>query len=170
MGEYIDKLRVMVSVSRAGERDTEGCFSLSPLSEHHTGPETLLEYLNAPHRVLPFQGHETTVLIARHDVQWVFAGPSVPDELIRPRSYRFTREERVRVRLSGGVELEGLLQMELPETVNRVSDFLNGPEEFFPLTSRGGTYLIQKHHARETILFEASPVPVALAARPRHEI
>jgi hypothetical protein len=171
MGEYIEKLRVMVAVSRSGEREIEGCLSLSPVSEHHAGPETLLEYLNEPHRVLPFERDDgTTLLLARHDVQWVFAGGGVPGELIRPRCFRFTREERVRVRLCGGEEIDGLLQMELPETVNRVSDFLNGPEEFFPLTARDGVYLVQKHHSRETILFEASPTPVAILTRPRHEI
>ncbi|MBI1797833.1 MAG: hypothetical protein HYR74_12380 [Candidatus Eisenbacteria bacterium] len=165
MAEYIEKLRITVGISRAGEPDIEGCFSLSPLSEYHSGAETLLEFLNERHRVLPFQRQDgVTMLLARHDVQWVFAGPGVPVDLVRPRSFRFTREERVRVRLCGGEELEGLLQMELPDPVNRASDYLNGPEDFFPLTARDGVYLIQKHHARETILFEASPVPVARSA------
>jgi hypothetical protein len=165
MAEYIEKMRITIGVSRAGEPDIEGCFSLSPLSEHHSGAETLLEFLNERRRVLPFLRQDGVVmLLARHDVQWVFAGPNVPAELVRPRSFRFTREERVRVRLCGGEELEGLLQMELPDPVNRASDYLNGPDDFFPLTARDGIYLVQKHHARETILFEASPVPAARSA------
>ena len=54
MAEYIEKMRITIGVSRAGEPDIEGCFSLSPLSEHHSGAETLLEFLNERRRVLPF--------------------------------------------------------------------------------------------------------------------
>lgn len=170
MAEYIEKMRITVGVSRAGEPDVEGCFALSPMSEYHSGAETLLEFLNERRRVLPFLRQDGTVLLlARHDVQWVFAGPNVPPERVRPRSFRFTREERVRVRLCGGEELEGLLQMELPDPVNRASDYLNGPDEFFPLTARDGVYLIQKHHARETVLFEAPPMPEARSAHDERE-
>jgi hypothetical protein len=165
MGVYIEKLRVTIGVSRSGEPDIEGRFSLSPLSEFHSGPETLLELLNAPRRVIPFQRQDgITLLLARHDIQWVYAGPDVPPELIRSSGFRCTREERVRVRLCGGEELEGLLQMQLADPVDRASDYLNGPDDFFPLTARDGVYLIQKHHARETVLFEAPPMPVARTA------
>lgn len=170
MAEYIEKERIRVAVSRAGEPDLEGTLALSPLSEYHSGAETLLEFLNEPVRMMPFQRADgATLLLARHDIQWVFAGPGVATDLVRPPSFRFTREERVRVRLCGGEELEGLLQMELPDPVNRASDFLNGSGDFFPLTARDGTYLIQKHHAREILLFEDSPVPVARSAYARHE-
>jgi hypothetical protein len=165
MAVYIEKLQVTIGVSRAGEPDIEGCCSLSPVAEHHAGAETLLDLLNAPRRVIPFQRQDgVTLLLARHDIQWVFAGPDVPMEWVRGRGFRCTREERVRVRLSGGEELEGLLQMELPDPVNRASDYLNGPDDFFPLTARDGVYLIQKHHAREMVMFEASPMPVARAS------
>ena len=162
MPEYIDKLRVTVRVSRSGEPVVEGVCSLAPESQFHSGPETLLELVNYPATMLPFQrlADDATLLLSRPDIQWLMAGPGVAPELVRPHTYRFTREERVRVRLSGGEELDGLLQMELPENINRASDFLNGPDAFFPLTTRQGTFLIQKARVREILLFDSSPLPL----------
>jgi hypothetical protein len=162
MPEYIEKIRVTVRVSRPGEPVVEGALSLSPHSEFHTGPETLLELLDPPAEFIPFHRltDDAVLLLSRPDIQWVLAGPGVDPELVRPRTFRFTREERVRVRLRGGEELDGLLQMELPENVNRASDYLNGPERFFPLTTRQGAFLIHKAAVREVRLFDSSPLPL----------
>src|SRR5213592_1271236 len=138
MPEYIEKIRVAVRVSRPGEPLMEGTCSLSPGSPVHEGPETLLELLNTPITMLPFRrdADDATLLLSRTDLQWVVAGPGVAPELVRPASYCFTREERVSVRMRSGEAIEGMLQMELPENFNRASDYLNGPEPFFPLTTR----------------------------------
>lgn len=162
MPEYIEKIRVTVRVSRPGEPIMEGVLSLSPYSEFHDGPETLLELLNSSATMLPFQrlSDDAILLLCRMDLQWVVAGPAVDPELLRPRTFRYTREERVRVRLRGGDELEGLLQMELPELMNRASDYMNGPETFFPLTTRQGVFLIQKASVRELRLYSSSPLPL----------
>ena len=162
MPEHIEKIRVTVRVSRPGEPVMEGALSLSPHSEFHAGTETLLELLDPPAGFIPFQrtADDAVLLLSRPDIQWVMAGPGVDPEQVRPRTFRFTREERVRVRLRDGEELDGLLQMELPENVNRVSDYLNGPERFFPLTTRKGVFLIHKAAVREIRLYDSSPLPV----------
>ena len=162
MPEYVDKLRVTVRVSRPGEPAVEGRLSLFPYSAHHAGPETLLELLDPPAGFLPFErsADDAVLLLSRPDIQWVMAGPEVDSELIRPPAYRFTREERVRVSLREGDVLDGLIQMELPENINRVSDYLNGPERFFPLATRQGTFLVHKAAVREVCLFDASPLPL----------
>jgi hypothetical protein len=162
MPEYIEKLRVTVRVSRGGEPAVEGIFSLSPHSARHAGPESLLELLDPPAGFLPFEriADEAVLLLSRPDITWVMAGTEVDPELVRPRTFRFTREERVRVCLRGGESLDGLIQMELPESLNRVSDYLNGPERFFPLATRQGTFLVNKAAVREVCLFADSPLPV----------
>ena len=166
MPEYIEKIRVTVRVSRPGEPVLDGIVSLSPHSRSHAGPETLLELLNSPVTVLPFQrlSDDAMLLISLADLQWLMAGPGVAPELVRPRTFRFTREERVHVRLRGGDEFEGVLQMEMPELINRASDFLNGPDPFFPLTTRQGILMVQKASAREIRLYDSSPLPLPSAA------
>ena len=163
MPEYIDKLRVTVRVSRPGEPAMEGRLSLCPHSARHAGPETLLELLDPPAGFLPFERStdDAVLLLSRPDIQWVMAGPGVDPELIRPPTYRFTRKERVWVGLREGDVLDGLIQMELPENLNRVSDYLNGPERFFPLSTRRGTFLVHKAAVREVCLFDSSPLPLA---------
>jgi len=162
MPEYVEKLRVAVRVSRPGQHPVEGQLSLAPHSSLHAGPETLLELLDPPAGFLPFEraGDDAIVLLSRQDIQWVMAGPDVDAELVRPVPYRYTREERVRVSLRSGEDLDGLIQMELPQNLNRVFDYLNGPERYFPLATRRGTFLIRKAAVREIFLYEASPLPV----------
>ncbi|MGH7730748.1 MAG: hypothetical protein ACRENJ_05785 [Candidatus Eiseniibacteriota bacterium] len=166
MPEYVDKLRVTVRVSRPGEPAVEGTLSLLPHSARHGGPETLLELLDPAAGFIPFErsSDDAVLLLSRPDIQWVMAGPEVDPDLIRPPAFRFTREERVWVSLRDGEVLDGLIQMELPENINRVSDYLNGPERFFPLTTRRGTFLVHKAAVRQVSLFDSSPLPLADAA------
>lgn len=162
MSEYVEKLRVNVRISRAGQAVAEGLVSLSPHSAVRPGPETLLELLDPATGFLPFEriADDAVVLLSRQDIQWVMAGPEVDGDLVRPRPFRYTREERVRVTLRSGEDFDGLVQMELPEYLNRISDYLNGPERYFPLRTRRGTFLIHKAAVREIFLYEDSPLPV----------
>jgi hypothetical protein len=162
VAEYVRKLRVAAIVSQAGEPPLEGFFALAPRAEFHEGPETLLERLNSPDRVIPFErdSDDVVVLFNRLEIEWVQPGPNVNPELLSPRTFRVTREERVQVRFGGGEALDGLLRMELPEYLNRASDFLNGPEHFFPLVTERGVILINKLAILNTRLYESSPRPV----------
>jgi len=162
MTEYVEKLRVNVRISRAGQPVVEGRVSLSQHSAVRPGPETLLELLDPSAGFLPFErtADDAIVLLSRQDIQWVMAGPEVASDLVRPQPFRYTREERVRVTLRSGEDFEGLIQMELPEYLNRISDYLNGTERYFPLRTRRGTYLIHKAAVREIFLYEDSPLPV----------
>jgi len=162
MPEYVEKLRVNVRISRAGQPVVEGLVSLSPHSAVRPGPETLLELLDPATGFLPFErsADDAVVLLSRQDIQWVMAGPEVEGDLVRPQPFRYTREERVRVTLRSGEDLDGVVHMELPEYLNRISDYLNGPERYFPLRTRSGTFLIHKAAVREILLHEGSPLPV----------
>jgi hypothetical protein len=162
LAEFIPKLRVSVRVAQPGLSPTEGYFSLAPHAEFHSGPETVLERLNTRDRVVPFQRHadSATMLLSRHELEWVAIGPGVNEEWICPPTFAVTREERVRVRMRSGEEIEGLLRMELPELVNRASDFLNGPDDFFALVTADGVRLVNKHAVLDTRVYESSPLPV----------
>lgn len=146
MSRYVEKLRVPVRLAAIGCEPVEGHLSLSPRAELHEGPETILERLNAPVRVLPFHpaGDEAVLLVVRAHVEWVAAGPQVAPQLVRAAHFQHTREEHVRVRLLGGASLEGILAIEMPHEFNRVSDFMNGDEDFFPLQGPSGTMLLNK--------------------------
>lgn len=161
MTSYIEKIRVPVRVSQAGLAPIDGYLALGPQAEFHAGPETLLERLNTISRVIPFQRgeDERTLLFSRAEVEWVAADPAVAPSLICPPNYQVTSEERVSIRLSSGTSLEGQVQMELPEHLNRASDYLNGVEDFFPLMTPFGVLLVNKLRVSCFELHAVSPSP-----------
>lgn len=166
MAGYVEKLRVAASVSLPGREPIGGYFALAPQAEFRLGPETLLERLNTHDRVVPFirREDEATCLVARLTMEWVQAARDVDPLLVRPPSVLVAREEWVRLRFQGGAEVEGLLELELPETLNRATDFLNAPADFFPLLRRDGILLVNKHRLVETRLYDRSPRPPVVDA------
>jgi hypothetical protein len=163
MPEYVDKIRTLVRYARPREPEAHGVLSLASATRSHDGPETILERLNATDRVIPFEAPDgrSVTLVTRLDLAWVAPRPGTDTRLIGPGTFLVTRQENVRVRLEDGEQLEGVLQMELPEGFNRVSDFMNEPDDFFPLATPDGVYLVNKSRVREIILFAASPKPLA---------
>ena len=166
MPEYIPKLKAAVVLCQVGQEQLEGSVSLAAQTRFHDGPETILERLNSRDRILPFHRKRdgAVLLLSRLELEWVAAGRGVERDLVCPRTYQVTREERVRVRFTSGNEMEGLLQMELPETLNRASDFLNGEEDFVPLVTPQGIVLLNKHRVLYTRVYESSPLPLGSGA------
>jgi len=163
MPQIVQKIRVPVRLARIGTPPVAGLVSLFPRAELHDGPETLLECLNAPPRILPFQvtGEDAVLLITRDQVEWVQPDPSVEPRLVRPEPYLATHEELVQVHMMGGRILEGILSMEMPHEFNRPSDYLNGAECFFPLRMQLGTRLLNKTCVSAVRVRAARSVPKA---------
>lgn len=160
MPGFVAKLRVPVRLCTAAQAPYDAHLSLFPLSEHHAGPETLLERLNTPTRVLQVvRGDDgSVVLVTRDQVDWVEAGPEVEMSLVRPSAYLHTREEHVEVLLASGESVTGILAMELPDAYNRASDFLNGEDDFFALSVPTGMRLVNKARVLEVRILSAMPV------------
>jgi len=167
MTSYVEKIRVPVRVSQAGMAPMDGYLSLGPQAEFHAGPETVLERLNTPSRVIPFQRgeDERTLLLHRGDLEWVAADPAVAPMLICPPNFQITSEETATLWLVSGTTLEGRVQMELPEHLNRASDYMNGAEDFFPLMTPFGVLLVNKLRVSCFELHAPSPSPLFEGAK-----
>ncbi len=163
MPRYVEKLRVPVRFALLGDAPAHGSLSLAPQAELHDGPETLLERLNAPQRLLPLHrgADGAVVLVTRINIEWVEAGEAVDPQLVRPKTFMTTREERVHLRLLGGQAFDGVLAMEMPHEFNRASDYLNGDEDFFPLQTAHGTVLVNKARVLDVRVAVAPPIPKA---------
>jgi len=159
---YVDKLLVPAYATFPGPERVEGAFTVSARSPLRPGPESLLELLNSPQRMLPFirSADDVVLLVARLSIDWVEVDPEVPGAHVRPATFLVTREEHVQVRLTDGRLVEGVVSMELPDHLNRISDYLNLDEDFFALTGPSGTVLINKARVQGVRLFESSPRPV----------
>jgi hypothetical protein len=155
---YIKKHQASVRVCLPGQDPIDGTLSLSPDSPFHSGPQTILELLNSQLRMIPFllaSSNDDVLLLTRVNIDWVVAGSGVEAELIQSRLLPITREENVLVTFSDGRVIDGFIQIELPEGMNRVSDYLNGPYDFFPLRTRLGVVCINKARVRDTRLTAA---------------
>ena len=163
MPRNVEKLRVPVRLAAIGREPMEGHLSLSPHAETHDGPETLCERLNALTRVVPFQraDDDAVLLVTIAHIEWVVAGPQVASQLVRPSHVRHAREDHVRVCLVGGACHEGILAIGTPHGFNRVSDFLNGAEDFFPLQTPLGTMLVNKGRVLDVRVRNAGAMPRA---------
>ncbi len=162
MARFIQKLRVAVRMWLPHESPMDGTLALGPQAEFHPGPETLLERLNTHDRVVPFHRERdaATLLLNRLDIEWVEPARGVPENLVWPPAWQVTREERVHLRLASGRELSGRILIELPEDLNRASDFLNAADDFFALVTPDGVRLVNKQRIIATRVFEHSPRPV----------
>jgi len=159
---YIEKLLVPATVAVSGSEPYVGAFALCVHSPHRAGPESLLELLNSAARVVPFvrSGDDVVMLLARQAIEWVEIDHDIDPTWVRPRSYVDSREEQVHVQLLDGRRLEGKVTLDLPEHLNRISDFLNLPEDFFVLIRPRSILLLNKARLASARLFESSPRPL----------
>jgi hypothetical protein len=164
MPGYVQKLRASVRVALAGDPPLDGVFCLAPWSRSHDGPQTLLELLNGGERVLPLELPDdgSVRLLTRTAIEWVAPHAGVDPRLQRPND-RDHAEEPVLVRLHGGAEVEGLLQLERAGEFNRASDYLNKVEDFFAVETRAGLMLVNKQRVREVRVFTTAPLPMIAA-------
>jgi hypothetical protein len=161
---YVEKISVPASVMLPGGERIDGNFALSPAAPFRDGPETLLELLNGTDRVLPLTlADGTVVLLSRPAIDWVEVEDGIDPSWVRPPTFWITREEEVELRLLDGRKIVGIVAMELPEHLNRISDYLNLPEDFFPVTTRDGTRFVNKSRVVGVTLFESSPRPGQIA-------
>lgn len=165
MTQYIKKIKAPVRISRVGEAPLDGHLFLSPNTPVHPGPQTVLERLNTADRVIPFEraADRTILLLSPENVMCVAPGGQLDPGLFCPPTWFVTREERVRLRLADGLDLEGMLRLDLPVECARASDFMNGPGDFFPLATPREILLINKRRVLEMVVTESPPAPVQAA-------
>lgn len=162
MGGYVQKLRCSVRVLLAGDQPVDGVMCLAPYSHSHDGPQTLLELLNSGDRLIPLEGLDdaSVHLLARAEIVWAAPHAGVEARLQRPR-VATESEERVRIRLSDGTTVEGMLQLERSGQLNRASDFLNLRDDFVSVETEEGLLFVNKLRVRDVRLFMAAPLPIA---------
>ena len=164
MAQYVEKARVPVTIQFFGGGAADGYLLVAPHSAIRVGPETLLEVLNSTQRVLPFilEQDESVMLVTREFIEVVAPDEDADPELVSAPHYLVTREEQVTLEWLDGRSAEGLVPMELPQDLNRASDYLNGEDDFFQLNTTSGTLLVNKRRLRGVRIFSASPLPAAM--------
>jgi hypothetical protein len=146
------KYRLPVAFALVDGRRVIGWMSLSRVSRFREGPQTVLERLNEPVRLFPVVHSGATHLVMRDAIAWVIPSPGVEAANVVPPPLVHTHEELVVVALRSGDSLAGAVDIEMHTALNRTSDFLAGPDDFFLLRTVDGPRLIHKHQVVEVRL------------------
>lgn len=138
---------IEVKLTLSGGRTEEAVFFLSPLSDSHSGPETLDEFLNKDRAFLAARSKESgrNFLVNRLAIVSVEASADAP-LLSRREEIVATAIDLVRLELTAGAPLEGTLLVVGPPESSRVSDFFNLKETFVPLEMGERVVFVNKEH------------------------
>ena len=129
-----------------------GCFFLAGASAGHSGPERIADLLNAETGFFPFEltagGGAHTVLYNRGQVVLVtIVGETVEAQL--DPGYSVATARRVRIVLSNGRSLEGMVRVYRPTGRDRLSDYARAPELFRYVETAEGTIIVNAEHIVE---------------------
>ena len=159
-------MRVPVRISQLSRDVRDGCFLLAPHAGTDSASATLLELLNSSRAVIPFfpRNDSNVVLLTRAHLEWVAVDLEVAPHLIRANARRVTREQRVELRFLDNRHVEGIVQWDAREDTLRLSDYLNGPDDFFVINTPSGAMIANRSRIVETRLAEVSPRPAQIQA------
>ena len=151
MSEFrIEKSRAEAALTLTTGATVRGCFFLSGSSPTHA-PERIADLLNAETGFFPFELHGDgpphTVLYNR--TQLVVVAPLGSAEAQLDPDYSIARERGVRILLSNGDSVEGLVRVHRPSGRDRLSDYARQPETFRYVETAGGTVIVNADHIVE---------------------
>ena len=153
MSEFrIEKRRAEVTLTLATGTTVRGCFFLSGSSASHVGPERVADLLNAETGFFPFELKTTaepfTVLYNRSQVVLVsLLGETVEAQL--DPGYSVATQRAIRMVLSNGDAVDGLVRVYRPTGRDRLSDYARAPETFRYVETPGGTVIVNADHIVE---------------------
>jgi hypothetical protein len=140
-------LRIRAEVLLTGRRTLTGFLHLLPLASIHSGPETPEDVLNRAVGFFPItDDDERAVIVGKSQVLVVrLAAESLFDD---PDRVGAARSIKLRVELTDGSEVSGIVALELPPTRSRALDFLNEGTGFFALHVPEAVRYVNRSHVR----------------------
>jgi hypothetical protein len=147
----IEKSRAEAALTLTTGAIVRGCFFLSGSSPTHA-PERIADLLNAETGFFPFELHGNeaphTVLYNRTQLVLVALLETTGEAELAP-DYSIARERGVRILLSNGHSVEGLVRVHRPSGRDRLSDYARQPETFRYVETAGGTVIVNADHIVE---------------------
>ena len=147
MSQYrVDKKEEPIAIHFTDQVVREGVVFLSPYASTHPGQETLLDLLRDKDAFLPFRDstdgftlvNKSAIAYLSHHKD-IGATPLIGDQAA------------VRITFHGGVSLEGVLTLDMPEGKNRLLDYMNASPGFFALQGTEASYIVNGVQIRDII-------------------
>jgi hypothetical protein len=147
MSQYrFDKIRVPAELSFTQGAPVAGSLFVAGSAFDHDGPERVEELLNGRPGFLPFECADgTTALYNRAHVVVVRLGEEVQEVQSDP-GYSLAKKRRVRMLLSTGESVEGIVPIYRPPGRDRLSDYSQIDEPFRYLVTPQRTLLVNTVH------------------------
>jgi len=142
----VEKHREQVSLFLADGVVFEGVVFLAQYAMHHTGQQTVLDLLLENDPFLPMTSKNGDFQLVR---KGMISHVRCPVELRQDLEYVTCR---VRISFLGNEVLQGEVKMDLPGHNARLTDYINGGDEFFPLISGDHGYLVNRSLIRDIVL------------------
>lgn len=154
--KVVSKLWVAVRLAQAQLVPRDGWFQLFPDHAALGRPETVLELLNSPRFVIPFlrREDEAVVLLVRENIDWVAIGPGAEPHLILPPDGRTALQQRVDLAFLEDRRITATVRWGDYLAKERLSDHLNGPEQFIAAEAAFGTLIVNKRRLREVRILD----------------
>ena len=157
MTHVVPKREALVKIHLAGGEVRVGAMFLDYIDVIHRGAQTLLDKLNGDATWFPMRDGSGVGIVNRRRVVLVEPGQGLDPALVRRDNAAVFRREMVTLRLADDRTIEGRIAMDLPDEFSRVSDYLNFPEDFFPLETDRGPVLVSKEHVMCLLTHERPP-------------
>jgi hypothetical protein len=148
----IEKRRAEAALTLATGTTIRGCFFLSGSRARRSGPERVLDLLNAEGGFFPFElDGETgphTVMYNRSQVVVVTLLDGAVEAQLDP-GYAVATERAVRMLLSTGETVDGRVKVYRPAGRDRLSDYARGTEAFRYVETDAATVIVNSAHIVE---------------------
>jgi hypothetical protein len=148
----VEKRRAGAALTLSTGASIRGCFFLAGSSATHAGPERVADLLNAETGFFPFElnadSSPYTVLYNRSQLVVVTLLEDTVEAQLDP-GYSVATEREVRILLSNGRTVEGLVRVYRPTGRDRLSDYARAPEMFRYVETPEATVIVNSAHIVE---------------------
>ena len=153
MSEFrVEKRRAEAALTLSTGVSIRGCFFLAGSSATHAGPERVADLLNAETGFFPFElnaeSSPYTVLYNRSQLVVVTLLEDTVEAQLDP-GYSVATERQVRILLSNGRIVEGVIRVYRPTGRDRLSDYARAPETFRYVETPEATVIVNTAHIVE---------------------
>lgn len=142
----VEKRNELVNLFMADGLIFEATVFLAKYAMYHSGEQTVLDLLLEEDPFLPAKTTDGEFHLVR---KGMISHIRCQVELDPALEYT---ERQVKISFLGGEFLQGLIKMDLPFHSARLTDYINGGSEFFPLFSGDHTYLVNRSLVRDLVL------------------
>ncbi|MCF6267021.1 MAG: hypothetical protein L3J57_10795 [Desulfuromusa sp.] len=142
----VEKREEQVSLFMTDGVIFDGRVHLAQYAMLHSGEQTVLDLLMEKNPFLPMHSSSGEFhLIQKKLISHLRC------EILLQKEIEHT-ERQVKISFPGNETLQGVLRIDMPNHSVRLTDYINGGNDFFPLFSGGISYLVNRSLIRDIVL------------------